>query len=122
MLIDNYEHLLPHTDLITEILDAAPNVKIVITSRERLKVQAAWGFPVGGLSYPSQMDSDYDEFDTVQLFEQRAAQMDSRVMLSDADTPFIGRICALIQGNPLAIELAATWTRMLTCQEIAEAI
>jgi predicted ATPase/DNA-binding XRE family transcriptional regulator len=122
LLLDNYEHLLPHTELITEILEAAPDVKIVVTSRERLNVREEWGFPVKGLAYPQDTVGDYADFETVRLFEQRAAQANSHRLLTDTDRPFIGRICELAQGNPLAIELAAAWTRMLSCQEVAEAI
>jgi predicted ATPase len=122
LILDNYEHLLPRTELISEILGATPDVKIIVTSRQRLNVQEEWGFPIRGLSYPQHAISNHTDFDTVQLFEQRAAQADAHFQLTETDKPFIVRICEVAQGNPLAIELAAAWTRLLSCQEIAEAI
>src|SRR5690606_2098184 len=98
------------------------DVKIVVTSRERLNVQEEWGFPVRGLACSQDTVRDYADIDTIRLFEQRAAQANSHSLLADTDRPFIFRICELVQGNPLAIELAAAWTRMLSCQESAEAI
>lgn len=122
LIFDNYEHLLPHTELISEIIGTTSDIKIMVTSRERLNVQAEWIFPVKGLSYPQYDNSDNQDFETVRLFQQRAIQVAQSQILSEIDKPYILRIAALAQGIPLAIEMAAAWTRMLSCQEIAEAI
>jgi transcriptional regulator with XRE-family HTH domain/tetratricopeptide (TPR) repeat protein len=122
LIFDNYEHLLPRTELISEIIGTTSDIKIMVTSRERLNVQEEWIFPVKGLSYPQFENSNDHEFDTVRLFQQRATQVASSQVLTENDRPYILRIGVLAQGIPLAIEMAAAWTRMLSCKEIAEAI
>jgi transcriptional regulator with XRE-family HTH domain len=122
LIFDNYEHLLPRTELISEIIETTSDIKIVVTSRERLNVQEEWIFPVKGLSYPQFDNSNNHDFDTVRLFQQRATQVEPSQVLSEIDKPYILRIAALAQGIPLAIEMAAAWTRIISCQEIAQAI
>lgn len=122
LIFDNYEHLLPRTELISEIIRTTSDVKIMVTSRERLNVQEEWTFPVKGLSYHQFENSHDHEFDTVRLFQQRATQVATSQVLTESDRPYILRIGALAQGIPLAIEMAAAWTRILSCQEIAESI
>lgn len=117
LILDNYEHLLPKTELITEILAAAPRVKIIVTSRERLNLREEWTFPVSGLSYPETI-SDVGVYSAIELFKERAVQADLRFSLTPGDREFVARICSLVQGNPLAIELAAVWVRTMTCADI----
>ena len=128
LLLDNFEHLLERAEIVSEILSAVPRVKIIVTSRERLNLSAEWLFDVGGLSYPlgdpSSFESPKDvaDYSAVQLFIQRATQMQPTFPLTNATLAMIVRICQHIAGMPLAIELAAATLRVLSLAEIEQEI
>lgn len=123
LVMDNFEHLLRKVDLLTGILKQAPQVKILVTSRERLNLQGEWVFEVRGLVYPQDNQiSKVEEHSAVALFLQRAYRVHSSFTLTEADKPHIVRICRLVAGMPLSIELAAAWVRVLSCEEIAAEI
>ncbi len=119
LILDNFEHVMDGASLVAELLAHAPGVKILATSRERLNVQNEWIFTVDGMQYPTKTsDPDIEVYPAVQLFLQNA-QRTAPMFAFDADTrACIARICAQVHGMPLAIELAASWLRMLSCQEI----
>src|SRR5262249_19110537 len=108
LLLDGFEHLLEAAELVSEILMRASNVKILVTSRERLNLSAEWLFNVGGLTYPSgdtydpSLPEDMLKYSAVQLFKQRAIQVQSVLSLSDATLASIVRICQHVDGMPLA--------------------
>jgi predicted ATPase/DNA-binding CsgD family transcriptional regulator len=121
LLLDNFEHLLDGVDLLPEILDHAPGVKLLVTSRERLHLREEWVFDVRGLFYPEQDTGDWlDDYTAIQLFIQHARR--AGYALADEDRPAIIHICQLVEGMPLAIELAAAWVRHMPCVEIARQI
>lgn len=121
LILDNVEHLLDGIEIIGELLAHAPGVKVLTTSRERLNLLEEWVFDVGGLSYPaSEAETDVEPYHAVQLFLQHARRVN--VGFVPADSPAIICICRLVGGMPLALELAATWVRVLTCAEIAAEI
>jgi predicted ATPase/DNA-binding SARP family transcriptional activator len=139
LVVDNFEHLLDATALLTEIIQTAPRVKILITSRERLNLGAEWIFQVEGLEYPKDErgrmkdegtplssfilhPSSFDSYSAVQLFMQGARRVRLGFVLAEKDKPIVVRLCRMVEGMPLAIELAAAWTRALTCQEIAREV
>jgi predicted ATPase/DNA-binding XRE family transcriptional regulator len=128
LLLDNFEHLLEGVELVSEILVGAPHVSILVTSREQLNLSAEWLFDVGGLSYPLgdqrslSASKDLAEYSAVQLFIQRAIQVQSVFPLSDATLAMIVSICQHVDGMPLAIELAAANLRVLPMVEIEEQI
>ena len=128
LLLDNFEHLLAGVDLLNGLLAAAPNVKIVVTSRARLNVSGEWLFPVAGLEAPPD-DLTPDEqrqasrrpladYSAVALFVERSRRVDPTFSLETADTALMARLCRLLDGMPLAIELAAPWLRSLTLADI----
>lgn len=120
LVLDNFDHLLDGTRVVTAILQAAPHVRMIATSRERLNVSGEMAYPLNGLRYPETMDADNArEYGAVQLFIQSAQRAQPHFSAPDAD---IVRICQLVQGMPLAIELAAAWTATLTAEEIAAEI
>jgi len=124
LVLDNYEHLLEGTRLLAQILDHAPRVKLLVTSRERLNLLEEWLIPLQGLQFPRD-DGATDavaSYSAVQLFVQRAAQVQPGFVLSAAVQPAVLRICRLLDGLPLGIELAAAWARLLPCAEIAAEI
>jgi predicted ATPase/DNA-binding SARP family transcriptional activator len=121
-VLDNLEHLLDGVGLIVEILQHAPKAKLLITSREPLSLQGEWVFQVEGLAIPQNEQADWDTSSAVTLFLQRARQARARFELAPEDRPAIIHICRMVDGTPLAIELAAAWTRTLSCREIAQEI
>jgi predicted ATPase/DNA-binding SARP family transcriptional activator len=127
LLLDNFEHLLTGAEWVAEILRTVPGVKILATSRERLNLQGEWLFQVAGLRYPLQEDeatisSLLDAYAAIQLFVQGTQRVRLGFVLAEADRPFVVRLCRLVDGMPLAIELAANWMRLLSCQEIVARI
>src|SRR5512146_1876767 len=76
LVLDNYEHLLPETKLLSAILREAPDVTLLVTSRERLGLKEEWLFETEGLPYPPAGDGrPLAAYDAVQLFARRAAQV-----------------------------------------------
>ena len=123
LVFDNFEHLLPAAGLLSLILNAAPRVKCLTTSRQRLNLQEEWLFELEGLSVPDSGYSPMPEANSaVALFYQSARRADARFTLSEDKYPAIAAICGLVNGMPLGIELAASWVRLLTCDEIAQEI
>ncbi|MBZ0287776.1 MAG: SARP family transcriptional regulator, partial [Anaerolineae bacterium] len=115
LVMDNFEHLLDGVGLIADILSAAPGVAILATSRERLGLQEEWLYEIQGLDYPHNGDTaDLEAYDAVDLFMRSARRAKPNFKLRDADKPAIARICQLVDGMPLAVELAAAWLQMLT--------
>lgn len=133
IILDNCEHLLFPPDgenlaldqIIVHILLETPNVKILATSRQRLNLRAEWLFPVDGLPYPPAPNKPGDQisdlvvsFCSVQLFEKIASQVSPRFRLQD-HFESVSRICRLMDGLPLGIELAAAWVRHQSPEGIA---
>ena len=121
LVLDNLEHLLEGTALIGEMLAAAPAIKIIVTSRERLHLQWEWLYETQGLAYPPENAENIEGFSAVQLFLQTARRMRARFSLAEEQAHVI-RICQLVEGLPLGLELAASWVRVMSCREIAEQI
>lgn len=127
-VLDNFEQLVPGVDLLAEILEKAPGVEMLITSRERLNLPAEWVLDVQGLAYPEEGDPrsgdprSLDEYSAVRLFVQEARRVRVDFVLTEEDRPGLIEICKLVQGMPLGLELAAAWTRLFSCREIAQEI
>jgi predicted ATPase/DNA-binding SARP family transcriptional activator len=124
LVVDNFEHLPEEAGLLTQILGHAPNVTILATSRERLHLQEEWVYDVHGLAFPTHDEAlrDSGEYSALELFTQRARQAVAKYAPSPAELAEMARICQLVEGMPLALELAAPWTRTLGCREIADEI
>jgi predicted ATPase len=125
LLPDNLEQLLtePGIELLPELLGHAPQVKLLATSRESLGLQEEWVFEVEGLPVPESIYAEGSAQNTsVELFLQRARRAHVGFNATPEDYPAILRICQLVDGMPLAIELAAAWVRALSCDEIAREI
>ncbi len=125
LVLDNIEHLLQAdgVSLLAEILARAPNLKLLVTSRERLNLQSEWVFVVQGLAVPPEDEcAQVEAYPSVQLFVQRARQAQSGFELQEEDKAAVVSICRMVEGMPLGIELAAAWVSVLTCDEIAAEI
>src|SRR3990170_1416494 len=121
LVLDNFEHLLDARDLLTEVIEQAPQVEMLTTSRERLQVQSEWVLDLEGLGNGSGNGHAGDSA-AVRLFVDRARQVDSGYALSDEESQHVERVCRLVNGMPLGIELAAAWASTLPCSEIADEI
>ena len=123
LLLDNLEHLLDGIEILGELLEAAPAVKILTTSRELLNLRAEWAFEVQGFPIPAQIGlEDLKLNSAAELFYQRATQTTIGFSLAPDDLPAVARICQLVEGLPLGLELAASWVRMMSVKEIAAEI
>jgi predicted ATPase/Tfp pilus assembly protein PilF len=118
LLLDNLEHLPGVADLLGAILAAAPAVHILATSREPLHLRGEQLLPLAGLAYPRGAGADPLRFDAVKLFVQSARQMRPDFTMNEADMTAVCRLCQLVDGLPLALELAAAWVRLLDCSAI----
>ncbi len=119
LIMDNFEHLLEGANLLIAIVEAATDVKFLVTSRERLNIQEEWVLALEGLSFPEgEANQPLEAYGAVQLFEQRARQVNASFSLSDNDEA-VKTICQHLEGMPLGLELAASWLRVMSCQQIA---
>jgi predicted ATPase/DNA-binding SARP family transcriptional activator len=117
LVLDNLEHLLDGVDLIGEALRRAPDLQLLVTSRERLNLAGEWVIEVGGLAVSDNPDSEGSS-GSEELFIQRARQVRAGFMPDAAEQAAIARLCRLVEGMPLAIEIAAGWLAVLSCAGI----
>ncbi len=116
LILDGFEHLLPGAALILDLLARAPRITALVTSRTRLNAQAEHVVQVAGLpTPPGDDDPAAASYDSVQLFLDRAGALAA----SAHDLTQIVQVCRLVEGLPLAIELAAAWAEHLPAEEIA---
>lgn len=123
LLLDNVEHLLNAGAVaISDILSAAPNVKIIATSRQPLNVLGEWQYQVLGVECPpigaAANADELSRYDAVRLFVECAKRVQPQFTLQ-AQGESVARICHVTEGLPLAIEMAAAWTKSLMCADIA---
>jgi predicted ATPase/Tfp pilus assembly protein PilF len=137
-VLDNFEHLLgpegdEACDLVLEILQEAPGVKLLITSRERLNCEVEFLLDLDGLPYPTQDLSGWPTkrrlanvscltYPALQLFLERAGRVQAGFAATDETVPGMARICRLVEGLPLGIELAAASLGMRSLEEVAGAL
>jgi predicted ATPase/Flp pilus assembly protein TadD len=115
LMLDNFEHLIESAPFVATLAKACPNLKLLITSRERLNLEGEQIFQVGGLPFPTE-DMSLEEaqnFDAISLFVQRARRV------KPENLPHILRLCRFVEGLPLALELAAAWVRVMSCEEMS---
>ncbi len=113
LLLDNFEQLVEGAALLADILAHAPGVVLLVTSRERLYLQAEWLYDVGGLPYPA-ADADpagAASMPAVQLLLARARQVRRTRELPPEELAAAARIARVVEGMPLALELAAAASR-----------
>lgn len=104
LLLDNFEQVLPAATVLAEVLEACPGLKILVTSRSCLRVYGEQEFPVVPLAQDS----------AIELFVQRATAVRPSFSINSDNAAAIREICARLDGLPLAIELAAARTRVLS--------
>lgn len=133
LVLDNFEQLVESGALVlSELLAHTTDLKLLVTSREVLNLQDEWLFPVHGLDWPrahaalapaTTVDATAEdaENDAVRFFARCVGRVRRDFALAQ-ERPHVHLICQLVEGAPLALELAASWARSLTCAEIATEI
>jgi transcriptional regulator with XRE-family HTH domain len=112
LVLDNFEQLLPEgLDLVLDLLQHAPGVTLLVTSRERLNVKTETVLPLQGLTLE----------EGTRLFGQRVSEADALRLPTDVRAS-AERVCRLVEGLPLGIEMAAAWTRLMSPEELASAL
>jgi predicted ATPase/DNA-binding CsgD family transcriptional regulator len=124
LVVDNCEHLLePAAQLISELIRAAPGLRVIATSREPLSAPGEHVMPVPPLELPAAHAGRLDEVrhnEAVMLFLERAEAASGAFELAAENQAAVADLCRRLDGLPLAIELAAVRTRVLSVQQILE--
>ncbi len=119
LVLDGAEHVIDGMTVIGRMLMSAPGVKVLVTSREHLRLRGEWVYEVDGLGVPTSDSTDsFEGYGSVELLGERLRQVRPRTPLRHDERPVVIRICQLVDGMPLAIELAAAWAHSLTLDEI----
>jgi predicted ATPase/class 3 adenylate cyclase len=120
LVLDNFEHILEAAPIVADLLDAAPRLRIIVTSREPLHLQGEHEVAVPPLALPDPdaASEEAERSDAVALFVHRARAVDPSFRITDAAA--VAELCRRLDGLPLAIELAASRTKMLTPGAILE--
>ncbi|GAB4519537.1 MAG: BTAD domain-containing putative transcriptional regulator [Anaerolineae bacterium] len=121
LVLDNFEHLMDGAPLLMRMIQAAPNLKLIVTSRERLNLSGETTFALGGLTY-NEHSSVLGQSEALALFMQCASRIHPDFFLDPNNRADIEEICRLVQGMPLGIELAAGWLDTLPIPTIIQEI
>jgi predicted ATPase/class 3 adenylate cyclase len=124
LVLDNIEQVIDAAPIVPDLLQAAPALRVVVTSREALRVRGEQEYPVPPMAVadPSEPISPdrLAAYESVALFVDRARGVRPSFVLDDESAPAVAEICARLDGLPLAIELAAARVRVLTPRQIAD--
>ena len=122
LLLDNFEHIIPAAPLLAELLEACPDLKLLVTSREVLHLRGEHQFAILPLALPDPKrlpdDRSLAHVPAVDLFIQRAQAIRSDFQLTDDNARAVASICIRLDGLPLAIELAAARVKLLAPQAL----
>lgn len=131
LVLDNFEQVIEAAPALVDLLQAAGHIKLLVTSRELLRVSSEYNYPVRPLPLPpvladqttpralaSLSPERLSDYEAVQLFVQRAAALQPDFALTLDNALIVAGICCRLDGLPLAIELAAARIRHLPPQEI----
>ena len=121
LILDSFEHLLEASQPINELLNATQSVKILVTSRASLNLHGEYPHHLKGVDLPNHDESLLETTSAVQLFVDRARRVRIDFSLQD-NLASVVEICRLVDGMPLAIEMAAAWLKSLTCADIVREI
>ncbi len=123
LVLDNFEHVLGAAPIVVNLLKSAPGLKILVTSREPLRVYGERRFEVQPLAYPPSghietFPETLRAFPAVELFEQRAMAIASSFRLNEDNARDVVQICRMLDGLPLAIEMAASQVSMTPVRKL----
>jgi predicted ATPase len=126
VLLDNAEHLQDTVaDFVTKLLQAAPNVRLWVTSRKYLDIEGERVFPIGPLSLPPEIPNspvEVEKSSAGELFIDRAQMFRPDFTVTAGNAPTIARLCQLLDGMPLALELAAAQIQTISIGRILETL
>lgn len=123
LILDNFEHVLDGASLVADILQSAPQVEILVTSRERLNLRDERPYFLQGLAYPRHATlAEAADAAAVRVFVQYAQRVQHAFSLNASDLDAVLQICHLVEGMPLGLELAAAMVEALSPAEIAAEI
>ncbi|MFU8889498.1 MAG: ATP-binding protein, partial [Trueperaceae bacterium] len=122
LVLDNLEHLRPVGPRLAVLLERAPGLTLLATSREPLDLRAERSLTLGGLELPGEGDERTAKCDSVRLFVASARRADPSFSPQDGALDDVARLCRHVDGVPLAIELAAAWTACMSPAEIAREV
>lgn len=125
LLLDNVEHLMAGVHVFADLLHVAPALKLLVTSREGTRLRGECVIELSGLPYPDAEETllpTGDAYAAIRCFLLLARAHTGDQFDARDDLRAISRICGLVGGLPLGIELAASWTRFLSCVEIADEV
>src|SRR5229473_6826314 len=121
LVLDNCEHLLgAAAEIVNEVVRAAPGVRVIATTREPLAVAGEHVLPIPPLELPAVGDGALRQNEAVVLFVERAAAAAGTFDMTSANQAAVADVCRRLDGLPLAIELAAVRTRVLSVEQILE--
>jgi non-specific serine/threonine protein kinase len=122
LVLDNFEHVIDAAPAVGELLGACPGVTMLVTSRSTLRISGEREFVVPPLALPPAGERPTADSllrsGAPLLFVQRVLMVKPRFVVTDANAPTIAEICARLDGLPLALELAAARTRLLSLEEL----
>jgi predicted ATPase/DNA-binding SARP family transcriptional activator len=126
VVLDNFEHVLGAAPAVARLAAECPQLKLVVTSRARLRVSGERVYPVGGLAVPQPGEARSVEsllrWSATALFVERARAADPGFAVADADAGSVSELCRYLGGLPLAVELAAARASLLSPTEILERV
>lgn len=123
LVFDNCEHLPEATELVFGILQAAPGVRILATTTERLNLRGETLYRLRGIDYPEgEVGKAALEYAAVQLFIETSCRWRPGFEANPGNLPHIVRVCQLVQGLPLGLLMASAWVDALSVEEIANEI
>ncbi|HTX07947.1 MAG TPA: adenylate/guanylate cyclase domain-containing protein [Solirubrobacteraceae bacterium] len=115
LIVDNMEHLLAAAPLLSGLLEAAPSVRMLVSSQAPLRLTSEMVLPLGPLDVPSSGAQDIaalEQAPAAELFLQRARAADPSFALTPGDARAVAELCRRLEGLPLALELAAARVRI----------
>ncbi len=115
VIVDNMEHVLAAAPLLSNVLEGAPRVRMLVTSQAPLRLTSEVVMPLAPLDVPSAAEQDIAALEQVpaaELFLQRARAADASFALTPGDAPVVAELCRRLDGLPLALELAAARVRV----------
>jgi predicted ATPase/Flp pilus assembly protein TadD len=123
LVLDSFEQTPAAASWVAALIQAAPQVIVLITSRQQPDLAGQRTLTVEGMGLPqTNAADDFDEAPAVRLFVQNARLLNPFYEIQPADRPHVRRICEMVGGLPLAIQMAAAWTRAISCEQIAAEI
>jgi predicted ATPase/tRNA A-37 threonylcarbamoyl transferase component Bud32 len=120
LVLDNFEHIMPAKTMIAQMLEVAPKLQILLTSRENLGLQAEMIIELGGFPEPTSEPLQLQS--SAKIFLSSAKRVKHNFMFQAEDHMAFKRIFKALSGSPLGLGLAGTWTQVLELPEIAQEI